>query len=124
MSKNKSTSLSWDDFQALGNPDNPDLNSDTQESEHQDSNQGDYNHFMQVRIWLDKKNRKGKKATIIKGLDHDDEELNSLCKVLKTKCGVGGSAKNGEIIIQGDQRNKILEILTELGYSKAKLAGG
>ena len=60
MSKNKNTSLSWEAFQAMGNPDNPDLNSDAQETEHQDSNQVDYNHLMQVRIWLDKKNRKGK----------------------------------------------------------------
>lgn len=76
-----------------------------------------------LRIWLDKKHRGGKMASVLKGFVGSEEDLKELAKVLKTKCGVGGSAKDGEIIIQGDHRDKILTILNDLGY-KAKKAGG
>lgn len=76
-----------------------------------------------LRIWLDKKHRGGKLASIVKGFIGNDDDLKDLAKILKTKCGVGGSAKDGEIIIQGDHRDKILKILTSSGY-KAKKAGG
>lgn len=121
MSKNKSKSLSWDAFQALGNPDNPELKEEKQEEQ---VNAENYNHLMEVRVWLDKKNRGGKKATLIKGLDLDDDQLKSLGKKIKSHCGVGGAAKNGEIIIQGDQRKKVLDYLLGNGYQKTKLAGG
>lgn len=75
-----------------------------------------------LRVWLEKNHRGGKTATVIKGFVGSDDDLEALGKTLKTKCGTGGSAKDGEIIIQGDHREKIMTILAQLGY-KAKKAG-
>lgn len=72
---------------------------------------------------LDKKNRGGKIATIIKGYEGNEEDLKTLAKELKTLCGVGGSAKDGEIIIQGNFRDKIMEYLQKKSY-KVKRVGG
>lgn len=77
----------------------------------------------QLKVHIEKKHRGGKTACIIRGFTGKQEDLEELGKLLKTKCGTGGSAKDGEIIIQGDQRDKIIAILTEKGY-KAKKAGG
>lgn len=74
-----------------------------------------------LRIQLDKRNRKGKAVTLITGFTGKDADLQTLGKLLKTKCGVGGSAKDGEIIVQGDHRNKVLEILQKEGYAKARI---
>jgi translation initiation factor 1 len=75
-----------------------------------------------LRVWLEKNHRGGKTATVIKGFSGSADDLETLGKTLKTKCGTGGSAKDGEIIIQGDHRDKIMTILSQLGY-KAKKAG-
>lgn len=69
-----------------------------------------------IRISLDKRNRGGKKVTIVADFKGDEQSMKDLCKYLKTKCGVGGSVKDGEIIIQGDFRVKIKDILTTDGY--------
>jgi translation initiation factor 1 len=75
-----------------------------------------------LRVWLEKNHRGGKIASVIKGFIGKQEDLEALGKTLKTKCGTGGSAKEGEIIIQGDHREKIVTLLQQLGY-KAKKAG-
>lgn len=75
-----------------------------------------------LRVWLEKNHRGGKTATVIKGFMGTADELENLGKTLKTKCGTGGTAKEGEIIIQGDHREKIMALLLQLGY-KAKKAG-
>jgi len=74
-----------------------------------------------LRISLDKRNRKGKAVTLITGFTGSTEDMEALGKMLKVKCGVGGSAKDGEIIVQGDFRNKILELLQKEGYAKARI---
>ncbi|MEJ2003485.1 MAG: translation initiation factor [Cyclobacteriaceae bacterium] len=69
-----------------------------------------------LRIQYETKGRGGKQVTLIKGFVGDDEDLKSLAKSLKSYCGVGGSAKNGEIILQGDFREKARDFLSKEGY--------
>lgn len=70
-------------------------------------------------VRLDRRCRAGKQVTLIEGFVGSQEDLSSLARTLKVKCGVGGTAKDGEITIQGDFRDKLVALLTSMGY-KAK----
>ncbi len=78
---------------------------------------------MVLEAHFSKKGRGGKTVTVIKGFQGTETELKELAKELKSKLGTGGSAKNGEIIIQGNNREKVIAYLTEKGY-KVKRVGG
>lgn len=97
---------------------NPDFQYETQAEEEPDTLPKEK---QQLRISLDKRNRGGKMVSLITGFVGKEEDLQALGKMLKVKCGVGGSAKDSEIIIQGDFRNKLLELLHKEGYLKARV---
>jgi len=97
---------------------NPDYKYEKEEEVEQDTLP---NEKQLLRISLDKRNRKGKAVTLITGFVGTTADMEELGKFLKVKCGVGGSAKDGEIIVQGDFRNKILELLQKEGYVKVRI---
>ncbi|WP_300737584.1 translation initiation factor [uncultured Alistipes sp.] len=76
----------------------------------------------ELRVWLDRKQRGGKVVTLVRGFVGRSADLEALARLLKTRCGVGGSVKEGEIIIQGDHRDRVVEILLRGGY-RCKKAG-
>ncbi|GGA07866.1 translation initiation factor [Okeania sp. KiyG1] len=76
-----------------------------------------------LKVQASRKGRKGKTVTIISGFQSNQEILTALLKQLKNQCGAGGTLKDNEIEIQGEHKQKLLEILTKLGY-KAKISGG
>ena len=73
-----------------------------------------------LRLNMERAGRGGKTVTLIKGFIGTEKDINSLCKLLKQKCGVGGSVKDDEIIIQGDHRQRLVEILKKEGYTQTK----
>lgn len=76
-----------------------------------------------LRVWLETKHRGGKAATVLKGFVGTGEDLEELGKKLKGFCGTGGSVKDGEVIVQGDHREKVLQWLQKAGYANSKKAG-
>ena len=73
-----------------------------------------------LRVSMEKKGRGGKTVTLIRGFIGTEDDLKDLSKLLKTKCGVGGSAKDEEIIIQGDFKQRIIDLLKAEGYTQTK----
>ena len=108
----------WKDRLGVMYSTNPDFKYDTDQTEEEDALPKDK---QLLRILLDKKNRGGKAVTLITGFRGTNDDLVALGKLLKVKCGVGGSAKDGEIIVQGDLRPKVLEILQKEGYTKSRI---
>ncbi len=82
------------------------------------STKSETQHF---RIELDKKGRNGKQATLISGFFGSEETLKEIARKLKTTCGVGGSTRDGEILIQGDFREKVCNILIDMGHKVKKI---
>lgn len=77
-----------------------------------------------LRVQRDRKQRKGKEVTLVTGFVGEADDLKDLGKRLKSQCGVGGSAKDGEIILQGNWVDKSLELLKNWGYTQTKRIGG
>ncbi len=73
-----------------------------------------------LRVSLDRKHRGGKQVTLVTGFAGSEDDLAALGKLLKTRCGVGGAAKDGEIIVQGDFRDRVVELLHREGYIRTK----
>jgi translation initiation factor 1 len=98
---------------------NPDFKFEADEPEQQDLS------FEKqvIRLWLER-GKGGKESTVIKGFVGSDDSLADLAKTIKNKCAAGGSAKDGIIIVQGDHRDKVLKLLTDLGVKNVKKAGG
>jgi len=118
MSKNKQKNLSWEAFQSMGNPENA-----PKEKEEPAQNEDHFIAKSTIRIHLEKKGRGGKAVSIIRGLEMTNSKMKELEKQLKSHCGVGGSQKNNEIILQGDHRDKIIAFLKKQGAKDIKKAG-
>lgn len=116
MSKNKLSSLSDLGGFVFSTNDNFELESEETTETLQNKEQ-------RLEALFSNKGRGGKTVTVIKGFVGTDDDLNSLAKLLKTKCGVGGSVKEGEILIQGNYRDKIMEILKKEGYNVKRVGG-
>jgi len=74
-----------------------------------------------LRVLLDKNGRAGKQVTLVTGFVGSGADLETLTKMLKTKCGVGGSAKDGEVVLQGDLRDKVVQALVKEGYRARRI---
>lgn len=70
-----------------------------------------------LTVRIDRSQRAGKQVTLVDGFVGTQEDLSALAKILKTRCGVGGTAKDGQITVQGDLRDKITALLTSMGYN-------
>lgn len=96
----------------------PEFESSTEE---EDQTESAAKNEQPVRIQLDRKQRAGKSVTLVHGFKETEPKLQDLTKELKRLCGTGGSMKNGEVLIQGDFRQKIQQWLIKQGYTKAKI---
>ena len=96
---------------------NPDFNYETNEEPEEEPLPKDKQN---LRVFIEKKNRGRKTATVVKGFTGSENDLKELAKMLKTRCGVGGNAKDGEIIIQGELKEKVIELLKKDGYTRIK----
>lgn len=108
----------WKDRLGIMYSTNPDFQYDTAKEEEEETLPKEK---QLLRISLDKRNRSGKAVTLVTGFRGTTQDLETLGKFLKIKCGVGGSAKDGEIIVQGDLRPKVLAILQKEGYVKSRI---
>ena len=96
---------------------NPDFAYDTDETPEEETLP---KNAQKLRVRIEKNHRGGKTVTLVKNFTGTDNDMKELGKLLKTKCGVGGSVKDGEIIIQGAFKEKIVEILKKEGYTQTK----
>ena len=96
---------------------NPDFNYQTEDEEEIETPE---KKNQKLRVSIEKKGRGGKTVTLITGFIGREDDLKELGRTLKTKCGVGGSAKDGEIIIQGDFKQRVIELLKAEGYTQTK----
>ena len=96
---------------------NPDFEYSTDEKE---ENETLPKQQQKLRVNIEKNHRGGKTVTLIKNFIGTDEDIKELGKLLKTKCGVGGSVKDGEILIQGEFKEKITELLKKEGYTQTR----
>ena len=99
---------------------NPDFNYNFEEDQEQETLDPN---AQTLYVSIDTKQRAGKEVTLVEGFIGTDEDLKELGKLLKSKCGVGGTAKDGEIMVQGNFRDKIMELLQKEGF-KVKRKGG
>lgn len=107
----------WKDRLNIVYSTNPDFKYETDEEENTETLDKKQ---QKLRVNIEKKGRGGKTVTLITGFVGNDNDLKELGKLLKTKCGVGGSAKDGEIIIQGEFKQRIIDILKAEGYTQTK----
>lgn len=121
MAKDKlSKSISWEQLQSLGDPSrikDVSVNKETKKMK------GGKTLSDPVRVYVERKGRGGKTVTLIKGLSLASPQLDTLCKELKSKCGVGGKVEGRQIMIQGDQRKKVVSTMIAKGYRDVKNAG-
>ena len=119
MGKDKpSKTISWEQLQSMGNPEAAPI-SEAQPPKAKTV----VTERSKVRVYLERKGRGGKSVTLIKGIDLGAPQLDDLCKKLKSTCGVGGKREGSDIMMQGDQRTKVIDVLIAMGYKDVKNAG-
>ena len=102
----------WKDRLNIVYSTNPDFNYTTEENEEAET--------LNLRVSIEKKGRGGKTVTLIRGFVGKEEDLKELGRTLKAKCGVGGSVKDGEVLVQGEFKQRITELLKEEGYTQTR----